>query len=267
MALIRLNSIRPRGNSSYCQQHLIQAMMILFWSMDDAPGNRQVSMLLVQVLQKLGLTSLALVAYSTLEIKEIMHDTLSHMLYTRISSIHPFPAVTAHTKQSSKVVNDPWLGLHNVLNIYTPSILKILKFQGHAVGDFEYDQIGELQRLRNRLGSSLTRQLWILETRRIAFSRGSPDEAPFPKPMGEKYPYIMISRNSNNRQEGEWLDVVDNRDFKAMVDCESLFGARLLDSVLVGPKPGVRSSIRDKTSVNNGLDDLACPILINRPDQ
>lgn len=71
---------------------LIRAAAILERLCRDSPHNYQALLLLVRVYLLLGAGSLALSTFSKLSVKQIQYDSVAHILFTRLSTVHPHSA-------------------------------------------------------------------------------------------------------------------------------------------------------------------------------
>ena len=85
MGLVRLFKMGKR-------HALIQCIIILEHSILHSKHNYDALLILVRLYMFLGAGSLAMERYQRLSIKNIQHTTISWVLYTRLSSIHPFAA-------------------------------------------------------------------------------------------------------------------------------------------------------------------------------
>ena len=72
---------------------LLQCILVLEHSLLHSKHNYDALLILVRLYMFLGAGSLAMERYHRLSIKNIQHTTISWVLYTRLSSIHPYPAI------------------------------------------------------------------------------------------------------------------------------------------------------------------------------
>jgi N-terminal acetyltransferase B complex non-catalytic subunit len=124
-----------------------------------------------------GFTAVAVDQYNHVRVKEILNDTLSHNLLTRISQVHPFDS------KAMKVYPDQ--ELRNVVSTIDRMERKVDDFLYQDMQDVQYDQTFELLDFKRQLRSSLTKHLCIIERRRIARLKGEILDDPRPSPISE----------------------------------------------------------------------------------
>lgn len=93
MALVKLNEL---GDCNV----VFQCIAILEFLLADSKHNYDALLILIRLYMKLGAGSLAIQRHSRLSIKNIQHATISWILYTRISTIHPFAPTTTSPNQT-----------------------------------------------------------------------------------------------------------------------------------------------------------------------
>ncbi|EON65025.1 hypothetical protein W97_04260 [Coniosporium apollinis CBS 100218] len=159
---------------------------------------------------------------SFLAIKEFLHDTLGHVLFTRIASQHPF---TAH-----KLNNwDPDESLLQVVHFYTNSQAKLVRFFSEGLDNKEYEKLLELDDLRNRFIMSFQKRSTDIERQRIGRLRGEPV---IEDSLG------TLNGLEQDLVEGKLVDLKDNRDFSSFPNFECSTGPRFEHYIQNGPKPG-----------------------------
>ena len=107
MGLIRLFKMGQR-------RALVQSIVVLEHILLSSKHNYDVLLILVRLYMFLGAGSLAIERYSRLSIKNVQHATISWVLYTRLSSIHPYPA-SYPTAGKGRITIDP---LEDMSNAY-----------------------------------------------------------------------------------------------------------------------------------------------------
>ncbi len=156
-------------------------------------------MILIYLYMRLGLGSLALGLFHSLNIKEIQHDTVGHALFTRLSVTHPHS-----TKLNKRDTFDPAKRLAQALGVYRRHEEKLAESEASALNHEQTGMLFDLRELRNSLRSSLTRRITYLEHKRLArllVNTSGEDAAQ----MGP-------------RATANWLETTDNRDFAATFD-------------------------------------------------
>ncbi|KAH9860569.1 hypothetical protein J1614_011900 [Plenodomus biglobosus] len=153
---------------------LLQATMLAhhFAVRDREKENRTLSLLAARLHLNLGLGKVAFKLYSHSKLKEMLLDTLSPYVLSRISMTHPF-----EVKGYQGFSADDELA--KVLDTIDRMERKTDTFLYTSLPSFIYDQFPDTLHLRRQLKSSLTRQLCITERRRIARLKGqSTDHIP-----------------------------------------------------------------------------------------
>lgn len=89
MALIRMYRLRHKNPAWACS--LLRCVALLEFANDKSPHNYDILLILVRVYMYLGAGSLAAGKWTELSVKNMQHLTVSWMLFTRISTIHPYP--------------------------------------------------------------------------------------------------------------------------------------------------------------------------------
>lgn len=96
---------------------LLRCVAILEALISHSKHNYDAMLILVRLHLKFGSGWLAMEHYSRLSIKNLQHATVSWILYTRISTIHPFaPSVSRASQSPTNVAKDITLGIewHNI---------------------------------------------------------------------------------------------------------------------------------------------------------
>jgi N-terminal acetyltransferase B complex non-catalytic subunit len=216
MALIKLDSLDE--NSSHTR--LIQAACLLENLRDDSPDNYKATLLSLCVTQLLGLGSMALSAFMDLSLREIQYDTLSHLIYTRIATSHPFAVNLRIMKSLDDRHKDPFEGVQFALKWKWKAVNAFLNFMSKDLESVHFDKILEFADFKARLEKSFTRGLLQIEKRRIARLTD--------KTSALEEPIIHYEDASQ-----------DNRDFYSIPDFEYEGRQRFDEFVLTGVKPGV----------------------------
>ncbi|KAK5173654.1 uncharacterized protein LTR77_002335 [Saxophila tyrrhenica] len=153
-------------------------------------------LILVYLYMRLNLGSLALHLFDSLRVKEIQNDTVGHALFTRLSLVHPYS-----TGQTKKETLDPLKMVSNALQMYIRCEDKLAETQAGVLAHGQTGMVFDLQELRDKLRTSLSRRITFLEQRRI-----------------DRLVYNEISRGVAElgpRVTANWTEIVDNRDFAA----------------------------------------------------
>ncbi|KAI7250318.1 hypothetical protein KC343_g1614 [Hortaea werneckii] len=158
-------------------------------------------LILVYLYMRLGLASLAMKYFDSLNVKEIQNDTVGHVLFTRLSLLHPHP-----TTVRKKETYDPLKQLRRILDVYVRCEDKLADTEANVLHHGQTGMLFDLHELRESLRFSQTRRLALLEWRRIGrLMRNKCDEHDVLSGMGP-----LVARN--------WIEARDNRDFNAAFD-------------------------------------------------
>ena len=111
MGLIRLFKMGKR-------HALVQSVVVLEHILLSSRYNYDVLLILVRLYMFLGAGSLAMERYNRLSIKNIQHATISWVLYTRLSSIHPYPASYSSTG-NGRITIAPIEGMSSAFDWHT----------------------------------------------------------------------------------------------------------------------------------------------------
>lgn len=93
MALLKLHHL---GDSSV----VFQCIAILEFLLADSKHNYDALLTLIRLYMNLGTGSLAIQLHSRLSVRNLQHATISWVLYTRISTIHPYASTSTSSNQT-----------------------------------------------------------------------------------------------------------------------------------------------------------------------
>ena len=105
MGLIRL--YKTRQNNPEHNNALLRSVVVLEHLLLHSKHNYDAFLILVRLYMFLGTGSLAMERYSRLSIKNLQHVTISWVLYTHISTIHPHPVTISRTNAGGQMTIDP----------------------------------------------------------------------------------------------------------------------------------------------------------------
>ena len=168
MGLIQLYNVGHHTNA------LLRAIAILQFIVSVSPSNCDALVMLAILYTKFGAGWLAAQTYSRLSVKNIQHPTVSWILTTRLSTIHPFPPSLRYTKAEEKAESDP---------VY--HLMQALRHQ-HRLEDTDQQELADFldrqqyaQLLRGMQNSDsnskgFTKYMLLVELARIERLSGSP---------------------------------------------------------------------------------------------
>ncbi|EKG14939.1 Tetratricopeptide-like helical [Macrophomina phaseolina MS6] len=213
MALVKLYYL----DSS--QSYLIQAEIIMKELLEHATDSRKAGLLQARLVDFLGNFSEAMEVWSGLRIKEILMETLSHHMLTRISISNPL--YYRSPQQKGRPNMDPLTLLDRHLQT-TDKILHIVQaFLGAEIDALQYDRLLEIQELKRSLSKSLSRKILAIERRRVLRIRGE-----------------VVDEMFHELLDDDLDSLVDNRDLKRMWNYEHSSVPRFERIIASGPPPG-----------------------------
>ena len=202
MALIRMYRLKERNPAwSYS---LYRSVALLEFALNKSKHNYDILLILVRIYMHLGAGSLAIARYSQLSIKNIQHLTISWLLFTRLSTTHPYP-VKFPGLDGHKVTVDPLEETKDILNWYQRAYqLNRQSMESFCANNQWMMELDALE-AKSALQDSFSRLLLLVESSRMRRLRYPKDET------GEKsFQTIRLSQT-----------IKDTRDSAAFPDYEA----------------------------------------------
>lgn len=159
MALLRL---REDGKS------LVKAAYLAEYLHAISSDNSRATLLSLLISQLLGFGSITISAFQQLSLREVQFDTLSHLLYSRISTFHPYSVDLRGTRSVDDRYKDPFAGVSFALQWPRKAISTTTDFMSKNLEDVYFDKIIEFSAFKERVETSFTPILLQLERRRVA---------------------------------------------------------------------------------------------------
>lgn len=251
-----------QNDSTTSQSYLIQAVILLEYLRHNSPFNYSGSLLLTLIAQMLNLTSLASIALGSLNIKEVQHDTIGHLFWSRISISHPFPCSTKlpHKRRLIADYATPEEGLGKALSWYELAADRTNRFMGDSLENVPFDQLFEFDEFRRKIDRSFTRAMYLLEQRRMARFTGGL----------QAYRELPALPPTFNRM------ALDSRDFATIPSFEYQTSDTFDNFVITKPKPSVSNlSLHSLTCTNcisqtywksrHAINDTILTLLFSQP--
>ncbi|OJD32409.1 cytoskeleton organization protein [Diplodia corticola] len=198
--------------------YLVQAEIVMKELLSHSPESRKAALLQARLAAFLGNFSEAMKAWSSLKVKEILMETLSHHMFTRMAITHPF---YYRSEQKGRANTDPLTQLDRILQTSDKILHTLQAFLGAEIDALQYDRLLEIQELKNNLSKSLSRKVTVIERRRTLRIRG--------EPVDDMYCEIL---------DDDLDGLVDNRDLKRMWNYEHSATPRFEHLLSTGPPPG-----------------------------
>ncbi|KZF24609.1 hypothetical protein L228DRAFT_281666 [Xylona heveae TC161] len=216
MALMRLADTAQEEAKS--KVYLLKAAALLDYFRSQSKHNYQGGLLAVRLYMLIGCTSMAMQRYSDMSIKQIQNDTLSHNIFTRISTIHPSTVMTGARIPN---FNDPFLAMDRALGLYDMAQSDVPGLMRLALQEGSYWQIEGFMQFDQKLQPSISKYMLAMERRRISRLLSSQRH--------EEDEEILKEPNMSNPS--------DNRDFEVMASFEAPGQPRFEERFSVGPRP------------------------------
>lgn len=219
MALVRLAfaGLAKSKSAERSDQDLLQAVFLLESCRSRTKDYYPYSLLLLQIKSLLGLMSLAMTDFRSLNVKNVQWETTGHLLLTRISTSHPRSAGTA--TPSEEAGTEPLRALAAAL-VMSENAGESLSAQiGSGLKNGSYVTVIESVDMRSDLEYSLNKHVFIQEEARIKQLLSTPDAEEIPL------------RPSH---------LIDNRDFSYLPSYEADGSPAFGHYLRSGPLPGER---------------------------
>lgn len=232
MALLRLKDFGERSV-------VFQCIAILEFLLADSKHNYDALLTLVRLYMNLGAASLAIQRHSRLSIKNLQHATISWILYTRISTIHPYGPIPTFSNEtpidSSKNLSHAIDWHKSAEGLNSISISRMLD-------NGQYKMLFDVLETDKCIKNGLAKFLFVVESHRIGRFSNFSEMKDYSSLLGNRsahrtFPNIL-TRNSIG--EGDY-PVEDTRDTTAFPDAEADGQLRFETHLTLAPKPDVRA--------------------------
>ncbi|CZS94560.1 uncharacterized protein RAG0_04512 [Rhynchosporium agropyri] len=206
--------------------YLLQAVVLLEVASVPSQSNFQISLMLIRLYRYLGCGSLAMRAFERLGTKQVQLDTLSYVLFDRISTFHPhhFAQLPNGSDKTRKPIEQMqkqrkmyhWAKEHAIKNIW-------LSFKHSS-----YNSVFEIREVQDNLFRSLARVMSFVESTRIA--RLVEPKRPLSEVLQE---FDILAPNAELSEDS----FVDTNDYETFPNYESSTGPRFEELSRVESSP------------------------------
>ncbi|KAK7532234.1 N-acetyltransferase B complex non catalytic subunit-domain-containing protein [Phyllosticta citribraziliensis] len=212
MVLVRLYHLEAS------QVYLLQALAVTSKLLQARGDSRKAQLFHTRLLSYVGNFREGMSTWEGLKIKEILMETLAHLMFTRISVIHPF-----HYRSKTGVGSwlDPNALLDRILQTSQKITNTLQAFIGADMDTLQYDRLLEIAELKKALTKSLNNKIWVLERRRIERVRGE-----------------HVSDSFTELLDDDLESLEDNRDTRRMWSYEHSQSPGFEEYLASGPPPG-----------------------------
>jgi N-terminal acetyltransferase B complex non-catalytic subunit len=204
------------------QVYNLQAACLTHLLRDNSQYNFQATLLQLLNARILGLGSVAIAAFRDLKTQEVQLDTLGHLLYTRISALHPWEVSLRDVKSLDVRFKDPKASIIHSLQYPRRATKATLDTLTKDLDNVYFDKISEFIGFNERISTSYSVMQSRLELQRM---RRLTDHTNITGEIFKSYSFTSS----------------DNRDIGALVDFESAKTTRPFRDIATGGyRPGVR---------------------------
>ncbi|KAL9605136.1 MAG: hypothetical protein Q9219_000070 [cf. Caloplaca sp. 3 TL-2023] len=216
------------------QKALLQAVGILQYLTQKSPFNYEALVVLTLLYTKIGAGWLAAECYSRLSIKNIQFPTLSWLLCTRISSIHPHPPNMKFKPPSEEADADPVQHVRRALDYH----IHLCETDQQEISDFL--EAGQYASLLQAMGDSaqnqlgFTKYMLLVEWARIERLSGAAQQLDLRRLTGQLLQTNWLWKRKRFTDLSGQLPVrsIDNRDRSSIPHWEGP-GAVSLEEMLI----------------------------------
>ncbi|KAH7132428.1 N-acetyltransferase B complex non catalytic subunit-domain-containing protein [Dendryphion nanum] len=182
------------GTTRYLLQAAVLAKKLT--ASEDGRNHRPLVLLSARLYITLGLGTLANDQYKHAKVKEMLHDTVSYPLLSRISHIHPFDTLGQKQFYPGERLGEV-IGAINRMESKTGQLIY------RDLKSFQSDQAVDVIECEKKFKSSLTKHFCVIERRRIARLKGEALDGSTELPLST------------------FINITDNRDFNALPSYET----------------------------------------------
>ena len=166
MGLIRLYKTRqryPEHNNA-----LLRSIVVLEHLLLRSKHNYDALLILVRLYMFLGAGSLAMERYSRLSIKHLQHATISWVLYTHLSTIHPHPVTISRTNGGGQTTIDPGSDMVQALEWHKSASDLCKKSVASMQENGRWSMSLDALTTSTHIESGFSRLLLLVEAKRVA---------------------------------------------------------------------------------------------------
>ena len=160
MGLIRLSELAHK-------RYLLLSVQLLKFLLARSKHNYQALLTLVRVYIMLGAGSLAMQTYKRLAVKNLQHETMSHVLLTRLATIHPQPAHLYSGSSTEKKDLNPVRAVGAALESYRSSARQAAVGKRLFLENGRYTMLLGVLEVEDTMQRSFCKAMWVLEHRRM----------------------------------------------------------------------------------------------------
>jgi N-terminal acetyltransferase B complex non-catalytic subunit len=240
LAIAALMKLGSTTSSIYNLQAACLAQLLR----DNSQHNFNATLLQLLNARTLGLGSIAIAAFRDLSLREVQFDTLGHLLYTRISTIHPYAVSLRDVKALEDRHKDPKAGITFAMQWSRRAIDATLDTLCKDLDNVFFDKLYEFLAFNERVSKSYSSMQFRLELQRM---KRLTYDASIPSYIPRSYSFSYS----------------DNRDYSIIVDFEPGKSSLPFRTMITGGfEPGVSNlcTFRDCSLLTLEKDILGCTL-------
>ena len=165
-AVLAAVAILHLQNQGTHHEKVLVAISILEIARSRSEDYYILTVLLVQLQAHLGLLSLAMRNFMKLSVKSMQWETVSHLILTRISTLHPASIGDAN-------VFEPFIGCETVIKVLQSSDNALVRGIREGLRFNSYSNICNSVKMRSEIERSMSKQICTIEGRKLARWSGS----------------------------------------------------------------------------------------------
>ena len=146
---------------------LLRSAAILETLLEGSRHNYDALLIQIRLCLRLGLPSLAFEHYVQLSVKNMQQATLSWILYTHISAIHPYPYVHQHSTTEAPPIIDLSENITSALDWHTVADQTLSESMINMLREGQYNMLFDTLSLQRSLKMGFSKLLLVSERLRI----------------------------------------------------------------------------------------------------
>ena len=179
MGLVRLSELEQK-------RYLFLSAQLLEFLLARSKHNYQALLTLVRVYVMLGAGSLAMKTYKRLAIKNLQHETMAHVLFTRFATIHPHAAPINFGPSTERKDTDPISAVGAALDSYRSSARQAAVGKRLFLEKGRYSMLLGVLEVEDAMKRSLCKVMWVLERRRMKRLTRCDDDEDYLELLGDQ---------------------------------------------------------------------------------
>ena len=153
---------------------LLRSTAILETLLEGSKHNYDALLIQIRLCLRLGLPSLAFEHYVQLSVKNMQQATLSWILYTHISMIHPYPYVHQHSTTEAPPIIDMSEDITGALDWHAIADQTLSEYMIKMLREGQFDMLVDTLALQRSLKMGFSKLLLVSERLRIQNVTGAP---------------------------------------------------------------------------------------------